>query len=168
MTSISVKDATGATVTVPVPTPNAITATLTVTNGAYTAGDAVGGLITFTNAADANGKSLMFEAVELAGCTSAIPLELWLLNADLATPVADNAAFATAAADDAKVLGVIYLEALDYKNPASGAYVATKTCYLPVKCAAGTRNIYAYLKHTTTTSPGTTTLKLTANFLQRD
>jgi hypothetical protein len=84
---------------------NSVQATLTVTNGAYTAQDVVGGLITFAGAVRANGGEAILNSLALAGMTSAIALELWLLNADLATPVADNGAFAIVAADQPKVLG---------------------------------------------------------------
>lgn len=143
-----------------------VQATLTVTNGAYTAQDAVGGLITFAGAVRANGKESILNSLLLAGLPSAIPFELWLFNADLATPVADNAAFAMVAADQVKLLGVVPITAADYfQAGAAGTYYASiRGIGAQIKAAAATTSIYAYLKHTTTTSPGVTTLYLTGQF----
>jgi len=143
-----------------------VTATLTVTSGVYTAQDVVGGLITFANAVREDGEECILNSVELIGMTSAITFELWFFNADLATPVADNGAFALAAADQPKVLGVLPLNSTDqYQAGASGVYAFSKGAIgLQMKAGASTRSLYAYLKHTTTTTPGTTTLYLTCQF----
>ncbi|MFH0983776.1 MAG: hypothetical protein V2A79_19855 [Planctomycetota bacterium] len=161
--------ATVTTVTNPVPTKGnglSVTATLTVTNGAYTAQDVVGGLITFANAVSAVGKECILNSLVLAGLPSAIPLELWWLNANLATPCADNAAFATVAADQAKELGIVDMDAAGYKQAgAAGTYTWSRGGLgMQLKANAATTSLYAYLKHTTTTSPGVTTLYLTAQF----
>ena len=138
-----------------------ISATLTVTNGAYTVADVVGGLITFANATRINAGHAIVNSVVLAGVV-AIPYELWLFNADIATPAADNAAFALAAADLPKVLGVIPISTADYNAAQSAFNVATvRGVGLEVKAGAATTSIYGYLKATATTSPGTTTLTLT-------
>lgn len=143
-----------------------VTATLTVTNGLYTAQDVVGGLITLASAVRANGKSSILNSLVLTGMTSAISFELWLLNADLVTPIADNGAFAIVAADQPKVLGVIPIGSADqYQAGASGVYAASIGALgKQVKAGAATTSIFGYLKHTTTTTPGTTTLYLTAQF----
>jgi hypothetical protein len=143
--------------------------TLTVTNGAYTIADVAGGLITFANAVSANGKHAFVDSVVLAG-VSAIPYELWFFNADIATPAADNAAFTLVAADTAKCLGVIPIATADYVAAQSAFNVATvRGAGLgPIKAGAATRSLYAYLKATATTTPGTTTLYLTVNFTYVD
>ena len=71
-----------------------ITQTPTVTAGAYSANDAVGGLLTFTNAARVSGgggviKSVVF--IDDAG--QDVALELWLFDTTI-TAIADNAAWA--------------------------------------------------------------------------
>lgn len=143
-----------------------ITATLTVTNGAYTAQDVVGGAISIPNAVRANGKEAVLNSVVLAGMTSAIGFEWWVLNSDLATPVADNGAFAMVAADYPKVVGVVSLGAGEqYQAGAGGVYVGSYGAIgKQMKAATGTRTLTAYLKHTTTTNPGTTTLYLTCGY----
>lgn len=143
-------------------------ATLTVTNGAYSVADVVGGLITFTNAVSAVGKSAVLNSVTLAGVV-AIPYELWLFSADIATPRADNAVFGLAAADGALFLGMVPILASDYGAAQTSFNNATvRGIGLQVKAGAATRNIYGYLKATATTSPGTTTLYMTASFEQLD
>ena len=146
----------GTGVTVPI--------TLTVTNGAYTAQDVVGGLITMASAVRASGKMAYLDSLTLGGQTSAIAFELWLFNADLATPLADNEAFALVAADLPKVLGIIPVPTnTQYQGGAGGVYFASIRGIGELATSAAT-TLYAYLKHTTTTSPGTTSLFLRANY----
>jgi len=58
-----------------------ILATLTVTNGAYTIGDAMGGLVTFAGAARAIGGHVVVNSVKLLGVvTTAIPVEVWFFT----------------------------------------------------------------------------------------
>jgi hypothetical protein len=143
---------------------NSITVTLTVTNGAYSIGDVVGGLITFAAAVRGNGGKAVVNSVKLAGVT-AIPYELWFFSADIATPRADNAVFGLAAADGAIYLGTVPIGSADY-YAAQTAFnnACVRTAGLQVKAGAATTSIYAYLKATATTSPGTTTLYLTVDF----
>lgn len=132
---------------------------LTVTNGAYSIGDVVGGLITITNAVSANGKSAIIDSIVLAGATSAIVFELWLLNADLATPnVADNAQLALVAADVPKMLGVIPIAAANQYQGQNAIFCASVPVALKVKAGAATTSILAYIKTTATTSPGVTAM----------
>ena len=138
--------------------------TLTVTNGAYTIADVVGGLITFQNMAMQEGKSVFINSIKLAGVV-AVPYELWFFNADIATPAADNAALALAAADLTKFLGAVPITAMDYNSAQSAHNFATvRQVGMEIQAAAGTQNIYAYLKATAVTSPGTTTLILTVDY----
>lgn len=143
-----------------------VTATLTVTNGAYTTQDVVGGLITFANAVSANGKECVLNSLELVGTTSAIAFELWFFNADLATPLADNAAFAIVAADQPKILGIVPISSADFYQAGVGGVYAASVPGIgrQMKAGAATTSLLAYMKHTTTTSPGTTSLFLTCNF----
>ena len=141
-----------------------IQVTLTVTNGAYSIADVVGGLITLPNMAGNKGRGAVINSIKLAGVV-AIPYELWFFNADIATPAADNAAFTIVAADEAKILGVISIMAADYYAAQSAFNVAClRQVGLAVQAAAGSTTIYAYLKATAATSPGTTELHLTVDF----
>ena len=136
-----------------------IPVTLTVTNGAYTIGDVVGGLISFANAVSAAGKKALIETITLAG-VAALDYELWFFASDIATPALDNAVFTLVAADVAMCKGVIPIAASDYKAPASAFNVATlRNVGFYFTCTATT--LYAYLKAIATTTPGTTTLTLT-------
>jgi len=140
--------------------------TLTVTNGAYTIGDVVGGLITFTSAVRETGGVALVRSIKLAG-VAAIPYNLWFLTADIATPAADNAAFTIVVADEPKVLGVVPITATDYIVAGPSAfYVATvRNIGLQVQAATTATSIYAYLVATAVTSPGTTTIYLTVDFI---
>jgi hypothetical protein len=141
-----------------------IKVTLTVTNGAYSIADVVGGLITLPNMVGNYGRSAVINSIKLAGVV-AIPYELWFFNADIATPAADNAAMALATADKAKFLGAVPILATDYLTAQSAHNFATiRQIGLQLQAAAGSQTIYAYLKATAVTSPGTTTLVLTVDF----
>jgi hypothetical protein len=91
-----------------------IKVTLTVTNGVYSIGDVVGGLITFSDAvrplvitpgppfAEDRKRRVVVNSIKLAGVV-AIPYELWFFNADIATPAADNAALGVAIREDQRM-----------------------------------------------------------------
>ena len=137
------------------------TASLTVTSGAYSVGDVVGGLITITGASSANGKRSIINSVSLAGVV-AIEYELWFFNSDIATPAADNAAFSLAAGDGLKFLGVVPITTSDYfsaQNSFNNASV--RSVGLEFATGGATTSVFAYLKTTVVTSPGTTILYLT-------
>ncbi len=137
---------------------------LAVTNGAYSIGDVVGGLITITGAVSANGKSVIIDSITLSGQTAAIAYELWLLNADLATAnVADNGVFALAAADVPKVLGVIPIATIDQYQGQNAIFCASVPVGRKFKAGAATTTVYGYLKATATTSPGVTAMTLNVN-----
>jgi hypothetical protein len=132
--------------------------TLTVTNGVYTIGDVVGGLITIPGAVSAAGKRGIIYNVVLAGVV-ANPYNLFFFASDIATPAADNAVGTMVAADIAMCKGVIPIVAADYIAPVSAFNVATVNKLLSYSCTATT--LYAYLVAVAVTSPGTTVLTLT-------
>lgn len=141
--------------------------TLTVTNDVYTAGDAVGGLITITNAARANAGLSMIDSFSLCGVDD-LAYEIYFLNADIATPAADNAAFTIVAADEAKVYGAYPIAAAGYLSPTASFMIFTEdNLGLVIKTGAATTSFYAYIKTTVTTTPGTTTLyfKVSGHYL---
>lgn len=138
---------------------------LTVTNGVYVIGDAVGGLLTFplTEVIFGNKRSNVFIAsLKLAGVV-AVPYELWLLSANLATPVVDADPLVMVVADMPKVLGVIDILATDYRAPLAAFNLATVS-KIGILAQLATNNLYAYLKATAVTSPGTTRLDLTLDY----
>ena len=145
---------------------DSIKVTLTVTNGAYTIGDSVGGLLTFSNAVREVGGVALVHSLKLGGVV-AIPYNLWFLNANLATNAPDLDPFTFVVADQPKVLGVVPIVATDYIVAGPSAfYTATvRNIGLQIQAAAATQDIYAYLVATAVTAPGTTVLDLTVDFI---
>jgi hypothetical protein len=139
-----------------------IVKTLTVTNGAYTAKDVAGGLITFTP--ESPGKKYIINSVKLAGVV-AIPYSLVFLSSDIATPAADNAAFALAAADQVKYKGHVSIAAADYVADSAAAFnlATVDKVGLQIQTTNSTGVFYAYLVAEAVTSPGTTTIILTVD-----
>jgi hypothetical protein len=91
-----------------------VSAAPVVTAGAYSANDAVGGLMTFADAVRRDGGSGIIRSLTLTDLTvTANLLRLWLFDAQPAA-IADNAAFDLADADLVKVVGVIPIIATDY------------------------------------------------------
>ena len=87
-----------------------ISQTPTVTAGAYVADDAVGGLLTFANAAASTGGGGVIKTVIIVDDAGQdVELELWLFNQTF-TAMADNAAWAPSEADLENVVGVISTE----------------------------------------------------------
>ena len=88
--------------------------TPTVSTSAYTAGDAVGGLLTFANAVRASGGTCYLESAVLhdKAKQAAAAYELWLFDRTF-TSTADNAAFDPSDADLLNCLGVIKFNSAD-------------------------------------------------------
>lgn len=85
--------------------------TITPSANAYSIGDSIGGALSFDVSKSSNGCGLLVATLvadnEGIGAAGA----LWLFDEDLATPIADNAAFAIAFADYAHLLTVVTLDA---------------------------------------------------------
>ena len=98
------------------------------TSPAYTAKDAVGGLLTFAAVAQTDQKSGVVTSVTIQDNSQQRPsLELVLFNQTF-TASTDNAVFDPSDADLANVVGVIAVNSWSDFNDNS---VATVTCYLP-------------------------------------
>lgn len=116
----------------------------TVTAGAYSADDVVGGLLTFTNAVRATGGHGKIHTITLTDLTvTANVLNLWLYDTVPAT-IADNAAFDIPDAELPTLLGAIQIAAADYLV-ATDNQVATKRDVGFVFNCTGT-TLYAYLE----------------------
>lgn len=105
-----------------------IAQTPTITAGAYSAGDAVGGKLTFSDASSPgtnSGRVTGVTIIDDAGQDAAT--ELWLFDQNF-TPIADNAAAAFSEADLENLVGIIAIAAADYKasGTPSAAYVESK------------------------------------------
>ena len=84
-----------------------ISQTPTVTAGAYSAGDAVGGLLTFANAARvAGGGGVIKDAIFLDDAGQDAAMELWLFSVTF-TAMADNAAWNPSSADLRNLVAII-------------------------------------------------------------
>lgn len=143
---------------------NSIQATITVTDAAYTIGDSAGGLITFSNAVREKGGCALISSIKFAA-VAALAYDIFFMNANLATPAVDNAAFTVVVADQPKMLGVIPIAASDYKKGPAAFNVATiRNVCLAVKAAATTQDIYAYLVVNAVTQPGSVVHYLTVDF----
>ncbi len=91
-----------------------ITQTPTITAGAYIAGDNVGGLLTFADAARLAGAGGVIKdmlIIDDAGVS--VELELWLFD-QIFTAIADNAAWAPTEADLENLITVITTADIDY------------------------------------------------------
>ena len=98
-----------------------ITVTPTITAGAYSAGDAVGGLLEFENAASVYSQSGIIRNVIVTdkGKQSAL-LNLFLFNRTF-TPTADNGAFTVSDADLLNCIGVVNFVAANWFLAADNA-----------------------------------------------
>lgn len=78
------------------------------TSPAYTAKDAVGGIMTFANAVGVSGGTGILQAVTIVDLSQQMPaLDLVLFDRTIAGTVTDNAAFDPTDADLANVIGVV-------------------------------------------------------------
>lgn len=96
--------------------------TPTVTNGAYGIGDAMGGLLTFSNAARASGGSIIIEAATLVDLSKTDPLVDLVLFDRTFTNTADNAPFDPSDSDILNIIGVIQFNIYADFNDNSAAY----------------------------------------------
>ena len=91
-----------------------ITQTPTITAGAYVAGDAVGGLLTFADAARlTGGGGVIKDVLIIDDAGVSVELELWLFD-QIFTAIADNAAWAPTEADLENLVTVISTVDIDY------------------------------------------------------
>jgi hypothetical protein len=125
-----------------------ISQTPTITAGAYSAKDCVGGLLTFANATRVTGGSAVLNTVliidnddEKAG------LELWLFNAN-PTVAADNAAMTFSDANMLKFIGMVPIPTADYGSLANNGAATVRGVGL--EFASASTSIYGQLKCTGT------------------
>lgn len=125
-----------------------IAQTPTITAGAYSASDAVGGKLTFANAARVSGgKGVINSMIVVDDDNEKASLELWLYNQDF-TPTADNSPFDPSDTDNENLVGVIPIYTSDYFSANDNAVgvvrgiglefqlVSTTSLYGQLKCVA--------------------------------
>lgn len=123
-----------------------ITKTLTISRNAYTAGDVVGGLLTFDLSGAPEG-SLITRALLVDDDNEKAELTLYLFNA-APTTIADADAFAPAVADLKKLITKIVFAVADYVTVNSNAYALKED--LNDLIPANTGYVYGYLVCTAT------------------
>jgi hypothetical protein len=141
----------------------------TVDAGAYAVGDALAAMGTFAGMASAAGKHAIINTIVLApnGAMPAIAFNLWVLEADLATPVAKNAAFTIVAADAPNILGIVPISSADYIPSQTSWNVATLRG-VGLEYATVATSLYIYLVCTAVTAPVATHVYLTLSGEFRD
>lgn len=116
----------------------------TITAGAYSAGDAVGGLLTFTNAASVyKGDGKITKVVINDNAKQAAHLALALFDRTF-TPTADNAAWDPSDADNLNCLGVIDIPVAAY-GPGADNNVAYVECDFNFVLVAGGTSLFGQL-----------------------
>lgn len=120
----------------------------TVTAGAYSAKDAVGGEMTFANAVRVSGGSAVLNSVTIIDKSQAAAgLELWLFSATI-TEADDNAAFDISDAELATCVGVVPIATADYFQIADNEVACVRGVGLQFACAA--TSLFGQLKCTGT------------------
>jgi len=112
-----------------------ISQTPTITAGAYSAKDCVGGLLTFANAArKSGGKGIINTVTIIDNDDEGAGLELWLFNAD-PTVQADNAPMDFSDANMLKCVGVISISSANYYSLADNGATCLRGVGLQFQCA---------------------------------
>lgn len=149
-----------------------ISATPVIDTNIYAAGDAVGGILTFSNAIIKASKSAKIESVLITdkGAQSAVLSLTLFATSPSSSTVTNNAALDVADADLDKIIGRVAIAAADYTvfntNDNSIAYVQTA---VPLFNDADSYDIYGVLRITSGTPTWTSTSDLVVNlFIRQD
>jgi hypothetical protein len=135
--------------------------TPTITAGAYSAGDVIGGLLAF-DVYSAGGGGTIRRVLMIDADDEKAAGRLYLFSA-APTTIADNAPFAPSAADLRKLIDVITIAGNEYATVNSRAYVVKRD--LGIDYASADGRVYAYWVCDSAVTYGTTgdlTLRLTA------
>lgn len=124
---------------------NIIPQTPTITAGAYSAGDAVGGKLTFSGCPE---EGLIHSVTVIDKGEQSAELNLVLFEADF-TSVNDNAAFDVTSTEEPDIIGVVNIVATDYEDIGGLTVATVKNLSLPFKltetAAAKRARIYGQL-----------------------
>lgn len=135
-----------------------IQVTPTVQVAAYAAGAVIGGLLTFSSAASQVAGSAIIQGASVTFASGAVPsLDLILLTAaPSGGTVTDRVALALAAADLAKVAGVLHLTDSTLLGAAAPSIVQATAAVMPFDLMGGV-NLFGILVARTGFTPGSTT-----------
>jgi hypothetical protein len=142
-----------------------ISQTPTITAGAYSAGDAVGGLLTFAGAARVAGDGGVIKHVLIQdNAGQDVELELWLFNATF-TAMADNAPWAPSTADLLNKVAIISTADGDW-FAAGTPSVARVECSQAYHCEGGTSLFGQLVTRGTPTFAATDDVSVSVGLLQ--
>jgi len=112
-----------------------VTQTPTITAGAYSAKDAVGGLLTFASAARVSGGKITIQSVTVTDLAAQSATLVLVLFDQTFTATADNAAFDPSDADLANCVGIIPIYSSDYQAFADNGVATVRNIGLTVTLA---------------------------------
>jgi hypothetical protein len=141
--------------------------TITVTAGAYSANDVIGGEITLTNAMRVSSGTGILQSVTIQCADGEAPdITLLFFDSNPASNLADNAAFSWGAGDIARLLGKVEFDAADFAT-FGGDTIATKTGIGLTLAANGSADLYMYIHaNGTPTFTATTDVTMAIGILQ--
>lgn len=145
-----------------------VEATPTMDTSAYASGDVFGSLMTLTGAVRDDGYTAILQSIVLRSITAIGAAEVDVVIFDEAPGAsygADNAAFAIADADIAKIIGCVSLDALFSVDSVSCVLQATNIG-LPVKAIAGQATLYAQMVARASLTTTAAAISLRFGFLQ--
>jgi len=142
-----------------------ITQTPVVTAGLYSAGDALGGLLTFENIVTGQGAGVI-ESIVLIDQAEQDDITDLVLFKQTFTATADNGAIAISAADSLNCIGTIPILAADYVDIGGTSVATIKNIQLRFK-ASDSRTIFGQLVTRGTPTYGATTdVQISVSVLQ--
>ena len=116
----------------------------TITAGAYSLNDAVGGMLIFGSASKGAGQSGVIEALRIVDrAQQMVALDLFLFDQAF-TAVADNAAFAVSDADMENYIGLIPVSVAHYADLLTNSAASPYSFLLPY-VTVGSPNLYGQL-----------------------
>ncbi len=123
----------------------AVSQTPTITAGAYSAGDALGGKLTFAGAARAAGGTGVIHSVVLTDAAKQdANIDLVLFDQDF-TATADNAAFDPSDEDLANVIGIIPIYSTDYADFNDNSAACVRQVGMQFKCSGTGTALYGQM-----------------------
>lgn len=142
--------------------------TITVTAGAYSAADVVGGELTLTNALRiSNGTGVLQDIVITTEDGEAFQCTILVFDANPAANVSDNGAWAWGSGDHDRLIAKVVVATSDYTTLGGDGVAHLKNLGIGVKGADGTTSLYAYIIATDTpTFAATGDLNVAFKFLQ--
>ena len=142
--------------------------TPTITAGAYSANEVVGGIQTLTGALRISAGTAILQSVTVRDLAAQnAVLQIFFFNANPATGTyTDNGAFDLDDTDSGLCIGKVIVNASDYTSLADNSIATITGCGLPLKATTGT-SLYAIIRTTgTPTYASTSDLKITFGLLR--